>query len=133
MPSSASASLRSCRRGDGSCFCAVAVGSGRNGSRSAPATDRIAIRCSKPGRLLAHALLARRIKLISRLPSLPGLCPRRQPAQIEAELRHPRIPPEVHLRLVLIAWLMVPLRGELLHLLFAPVRIVPGKECALTN
>src|ERR1700728_1054794 len=134
MPSTANASLRRCSRGKGSCCCAAPVGNGRNGSRSTPAVQRIAIRRHEIRVLLAsHALLPRRIKLISGLPALLGLCFGCQPAQIKAELRHPRIPPEVHLRFVFIAWLMVPLRGVLFHLLRAPACVVSGKERPLSN
>src|SRR5882757_9955482 len=141
MPSSTRACCRCCSRGNGRCCCAFIKGGAINSRSRKSAGIRIPIETRPAGTnratvdplLASHALLARCIKLISRLPSLLDLCTRRQPAQIEAKLRHSRIPSEIHLRLVLIARLMVPLRGELLHLLFAPVRVVTRKERTLPN
>ena len=82
---------------------------------------------------LAAALLPCHFKFISRLPALLGLCRGCQPAQIEAELRHPRIAAEIHVGPVFIARLMVALRGELLHLLLAPGRIMSGEQRPLPD
>src|SRR5882762_11548264 len=66
------------------------------------------------------ALLARRLKFIAGNPARERRQPRRLRSEHEAESGDHRVAGKIHVRAVLVAWLVITMLGKIFGLLYAP-------------